>query len=226
MGHEIDWKLLWRIFVSFLKISPVTFGGGYAMLPVIEHEVVEKRKWMDAEEMSNVISISGSTPGGIGVNAAVFIGYRLAWIPGAVVATIGITLPTFLIVLILILSFQQVSDNPKIAAALEGIRMSIVALIAYAGFRIGKSALFDKTTLAVGLVTIFLLFLSFVHPVLLIPIGGLVGIGAVKLKEKAGIPTVFEQSDQVKLKKTSADMKKSADNIVYKHQDYFFGDGI
>ncbi|MEB3101514.1 chromate transporter [Ferviditalea candida] len=230
MRIRTEWKLLWDIFISFLKISPVTFGGGYAMLPVIEQEVVEKRKWLHAEEMSNVISIAGSAPGGIGVNAAVFIGYRLASILGAIVATIGIMLPTFLIVLALILFFHQVSGNPKIIAAFEGIRMSIVALIAYAGVRIGKTSLIDKTTAVIGGVTVVILLLSFVQPVLMIPLGVVAGVIIMKLKEKIGVPVLLEQSEVAKYKETVGSQQpikvKSAEKMVHQQKDVYFGDGI
>ncbi len=81
-----SWKQLWNIFWAFFKIGPTTFGGGYAMIPVLEREVVQKRQWVNGNEMSDVLSIAGSAPGGIGVNASAFIGYRLAGVPGASVA--------------------------------------------------------------------------------------------------------------------------------------------
>src|SRR5690606_3195030 len=110
-------RMLLPLFWTFFRIGPATFGGGYAMISLIEHETVTKRNWIDEQEFSNLISIAGSAPGGVGVNAAAFIGYRLAGIGGAVVSIIGITLPTFLIVLGLSFLYISMDGNPKVAAA-------------------------------------------------------------------------------------------------------------
>lgn len=147
-------RQLWDIFWTFFKIGPATFGGGYAMIPVIEREVVGKKQWISENELSEVLSIAGSAPGGIGVNASAFIGYRRAGIRGASAAVIGITFPTFFILSL----FMQIELNTKIAAALQGIHYAIVGLIVIAAIKMGKSALFDKTTFAVMIGTIIVFF--------------------------------------------------------------------
>src|SRR5690554_6291650 len=114
--NKFDIRLLSQIFITFLKISPVTFGGGYAMIPLIEKEVVDKRGWMKTQEIADIFAVAESVPGAIAINSATFIGFRLAGILGAVVAMIGVLLPTFLIVMMLSIFFLQVQDHPKVEA--------------------------------------------------------------------------------------------------------------
>jgi len=185
--HTVNWKLLGQIFWSFLKIGPVTFGGGYAVIPVIEQEVVGKRKWLEPQEAADVLAVSQSIPGAIAINSATFVGYKIARIPGAIAAMLGILLPTFLIVLGLCAVFLQIQDNPKAAAAFKAIKASIVALIVYAGIKISKSAVFDKTTLGTVLGTTLLMVVTGINPVWIILAGIAVGILQVKAKELLGI---------------------------------------
>ena len=91
-------KELWSIFLTFMKIGAFTFGGGYAMIPLIQKEAVENHKWVTDEDILNVVAIAESTPGPIAINAATFVGYQVAGFTGAVVATLGVVLPSFLII--------------------------------------------------------------------------------------------------------------------------------
>jgi chromate transporter len=213
-------KLLWDLFASFFKIGPSSFGGGYAMIPSIEREVVGRRHWIEEEDMGDIVSIAGSAPGGIGVNAAAFIGYRLAGIRGAFVAVLGITLPTFLIVFGLCLSLAALGEQPKIAAAFEGIRAAIVALILLAGYKIGRTAVFDKTTLVIVVMTVLVLLFSTIHPILIIITGLGLGIIFVKIKEGMGLV--------VRLNKGSTNESTIGTTKPYSHSfaDYYFGEGI
>lgn len=181
-----DRKLLWQIFLSFFKIGPVTFGGGYAMIPLIEREVVSRRKWVKVEDVTDVFAVSESVPGAIAINSATFIGYRIAGVRGAIAAMTGVLLPTFLIVIGLSISFLYFKDHPKMVAAFVGIRPAIVALIAFAGYKIGKMAVIDKTTLTLVVVTVLLLLVVHLHPVLIIVSGAAVGILLVVIKGKLG----------------------------------------
>lgn len=92
-----DMKLLGQIFISFLKIGPVTFGGGYAMIPLIEREVVKNKQWLKIEDVSDVFALAESVPGAIAINSATFIGHRIAGIRGAICAMLGVLLPLFLL---------------------------------------------------------------------------------------------------------------------------------
>src|SRR5690625_488596 len=95
---KIQFKTLIKLFLTFLKISPITFGGGYAMISLIQVEVVQKNNWLEEEDLLDIITVSQSIPGAIAINAAIFIGYRVAGIIGAIFSLLGIVLPTILIV--------------------------------------------------------------------------------------------------------------------------------
>jgi len=133
-----------EIFLIFFKISPVTFGGGFAMIPILEKEIVEKKKWMDHKKMADILAASQSVPGAGGVNSAIFIGYHVNGIAGALAAMIGIVIPTFVIILVLASLFNSIQDNHYIQATLKGIRPVIVSLIAVAVIKMGKVSLVDK----------------------------------------------------------------------------------
>ncbi|UOQ49309.1 chromate transporter [Gracilibacillus caseinilyticus] len=186
-------KMLVSLFMTFLKISPMTFGGGYAMIPLIEKEIVDRKKWVEAKDLSEIFALAQSVPGAIAINAATFVGYRLAGVMGALVAMIGILLPTFLIVVTLSMVFVLIKDNALVADAFMGIRPAIVALIAFAAYRIGITALYDKTTIGIAVITVVLLFLLPVHPVVIIIGGIIVGLLIVELKKHLGFTTHLEK---------------------------------
>lgn len=132
-------SLLFQLFWVFVRIGPVTFGGGYAMIPMIEREISAKRKWLGEEEMDEILSLAGAAPGGVGVNAAAFIGYRLAGVTGAIAAIAGITIPTFIIVCLLSAVYSQLTDQPKVIAAMKGINGAVIALILVAAYRMVRT---------------------------------------------------------------------------------------
>lgn len=222
------WKLLWQIFISFMKIGPVTFGGGYAMIPLIEKEVVEKRKWVKTKDITDIFAVSESVPGAIAINSATFIGYRLGGVPGAIAAMTGVMLPTFVIVILLCVFFLQVQDHPKIEAAFVSIKATIVALITYAAFKIGKTAIIDRTTLMLTLITFVLMFFTPIHPVLLIVGGGFAGIVIVAVRTKLGFKTKLEHNDQTEKRKPKDESSESDHDEVdrFNYPGYFYGDGI
>ncbi|MFX3636517.1 MAG: chromate transporter [Candidatus Pristimantibacillus sp.] len=184
---------LLQLFLSFLRIGPVTFGGGYAMIPIIEREVVTKHGWMDTREMNDVLSIAGSAPGGVGVNAAAFIGYRLGGVLGAIVAIVGMTIPTFLIVLLLSLSYSWFDDNPKVIAALKGIHGAIIGLILVAAYKVIRTSLFDKTTIGITIITLVLLLGTSINPTFIILFGLCIGIIIIKAKGWIGLKAYTER---------------------------------
>ncbi len=228
MPKNISMRLLGRIMLSFFKISPLSFGGGYAMLPAIEAEVVDRRKWMTQAEMHDIISISGSAPGGIGVNAAIFVGFRLAGLRGAVAALLGITLPTFVIVLLLLLFFHFFSDNRKVIAAMEGIQIAIIGLIAYAGWRMAKTAIIDFSTLVLFVLTVSLLIFSFIRPLFVIPLGAASGMLLIQGKTRLGLSGRTEKSraEEHSGGNTGSGDKHQEEEAAHKYDDYFFGEGI
>lgn len=178
LRDESKFRLCAKLFVSFLKIGPTTFGGGYAILPVIDREVTEYRKWLSPKEMSEITALSGAAPGGIGVNVAALAGYRIAGIPGLLSAVAGISLPTILIMLILCVAASGFSGNRYVQAALHGIKPTVVALIVYAAIRMKKQALHNAVTWGVAVTCLLLLLFFPVQPLLVLVIGIIIGLVA------------------------------------------------
>lgn len=184
------------------------------MIPMIEREIVEKRQWITRDEISDIFAVSESIPGAIAINAATFIGFRIAGIGGAIVAMAGVLLPTFFIVILLSIFFLNVQDQPKIEAAFIAIRATIVALITYAAITIGKTAILDKATVALVAVTVVVMFFLNIHPVLLIVGGAMAGIVIIYMKRKLGMSIKLEHE------------QKEKDETKYKYDDYYIGHGI
>lgn len=181
-ARPVKLQLLWSIFWTLFKIGPVTFGGGYAMVPVIEHEFVERKKWFQPEEIAEIFGVAGTAPGSIAVNSGTYIGYRLAGIPGAIAGVLGSVLPTFLIVLAFAMVFYRYKHNPVVQSAFMGIRPAVVALILYASYKIGKTIFVDKLDkrdkaylMTILCLTILLLFLN-VNPIFAILVGAFMGM--------------------------------------------------
>ena len=122
-------KRCWQVFASFFKIGAFTFGGGYAMIPLIQKEAVEKRHWVTDEDILDIIAIAESTPGPIAINSATFVGYKAAGVLGSVCATLGVVLPSFTIILLLSFVLQQFSQFKPVVYAFNGIRAGVLALL-------------------------------------------------------------------------------------------------
>ena len=122
-------KTLWQVFLSFFKIGAFTFGGGYAMIPLIQNEAVEKRGWVTDDDILEVIAIAESTPGPIAINSATFVGYRAAGVLGSVCATSGVVLPSFVVILVISFVLKQFQDIKAVQYAFQGIRAGVLALL-------------------------------------------------------------------------------------------------
>ncbi len=120
---------LWRLFATFFKIGAFTFGGGYAMIPLIQRETVETRKWITDEDVLEIIAIAESTPGPIAINSATFVGSRVAGVPGALCATLGVILPSFIIILLVARVLDAFQHLRALRYAFFGIRAGVLALI-------------------------------------------------------------------------------------------------
>lgn len=118
-----------NLFLTFLKIGAFTFGGGYAMIPMIQKEIADNKKWLSSEDILDIVAIAESTPGPIAINAATFVGYKTAKIKGAVAATLGVVLPSFLIITFVAIFFTKFKDNKIVSNAFWGIRIGVLALI-------------------------------------------------------------------------------------------------
>jgi chromate transporter len=136
-------RLLAEIYLTFLKLGSVSFGGGYAIISLIQHEVVENKKWIDKEKIVDIFAVAQSLPGAIALNSSAFVGYYIAGIPGAVFALFGNLTPSVLIMLSLSVLFLKYKENTNVLKAFSGIRPVVVGLIIYAAYRVGKVSLKD-----------------------------------------------------------------------------------
>ena len=122
-------KKLWQIFLTFFKIGAFTFGGGYAMIPLIQREAVDHRKWVTEDDILDIVAIAESTPGPIAINSATFVGYRAAGVLGSAVATLGVVLPSFVLILALSFVLQKFEDVEEVKWAFWGIQAGVLALL-------------------------------------------------------------------------------------------------
>lgn len=129
MEKESQGKLIRELFLTFLKIGAFTFGGGYAMIPLIKEEVVTRKGWITAEDVLDVVAIAESTPGPIAINSATFVGYKTAGFWGSLAATIGVSLPSFLIIYAISFILKQFENFAAVKYAFTGIRAAVLALI-------------------------------------------------------------------------------------------------
>lgn len=175
--------MLFEIFIVFFKIGMFTIGGGYAMLPIIQKEIVETKKWMTDQEFLDAISLTNSLPGPLATNSATFVGYSIKKVPGAIAAILGAIMPSILIILVIAMLFRNIIDYPIVQSVFNGIRPAVVALILYSVIKLGKSAKIKENqnwilTLAAFLAVAFLK----VHPIFVIIGAALIGIFFKKMK--------------------------------------------
>lgn len=178
---------LFELFIAMLKIGLFTFGGGYAMIHVLENEFVAKKKWIDSEEFLDLVAIAESTPGPIAINCSTHIGYKRKHVLGSLVATLGMVLPSFTIVFLISLFFNEFLAVSWVQSAFKGIRVCVVFLILSAGLKMLKKI--KKTafnlTLILGTLTVMtlcsLLAVSF-SSLSFILIGGAIGLIAFAVK--------------------------------------------
>ena len=163
------------LFWTFSKIGDCTFGGGYAMLPILQREVVEKKGWATEEELTDYFAIGQCTPGIIAVNTATFIGYKYKGIPGGVLATLGLVFPSLVIITLIAAFLSNFADIPVVQHALAGINAAVVALIAASVLKLGKSNLKDALSVCIFLAVLLLAFFVDLSPVILIVCAGVVG---------------------------------------------------
>lgn len=168
-------NIYWDSFKTFFKIGIFTLGGGYAMIPLIEEEVVNKHRWVEKEEMLDLIAIAQSCPGVFAINIAIFIGYKLRKTRGAIATAFGTALPSFLIILAIAMFFSQFKENKFVAAMFRGIRPAVVALIAVPTFRLGQRAQLNRYTIWIPIVCALLIWALGVSPIYIIIAAGLAG---------------------------------------------------
>ncbi|NLC53352.1 MAG: chromate transporter [Firmicutes bacterium] len=168
--------LLGDLFFTFFKIGAFTFGGGYAMIPLIQDVAIYKHGWLTQQEFLEVIAIAEMTPGPVAVNTATFVGYRTAGLLGSTLATLGVVLPSFLIILLIARFFKGLTDLPWAKGFFTGVKPAIIGLIGIALWRLGSTALIDYKSILIFLGALFLLIKGRLHPIPVILLSALCGL--------------------------------------------------
>lgn len=169
-------KLYLELFKVFFKIGAFTFGGGYAMIPLIEEEIVENKKWVEKEDVFDLFAISQSIPGAIAINTSTLVGYKIAGRLGAIFATFGVILPSFIIITIIATFFTKIADNLTVHAIFKGINGAVIVLILLAAKKMLKIALHDSLSVALVIISVILILFTNISPIFLILGGAITGL--------------------------------------------------
>ena len=173
-------KLL-SLFLSFAKVGVMTFGGGYAMIPILEREIVENRKWASSEELMDYYAVGQCTPGVIAVNTATFIGYKVAGNLGGVAATLGVVFPSLVIITLIAGILTNFADIPAVKSAFSAIRVCVCVLIFNAVLKLWKSAVKDRPALVIFILVLGLSMFFNISPVVFVLFCGAAGIALTRL---------------------------------------------
>jgi chromate transporter len=169
-------KRLLNMFWTFFKIGAFTFGGGYAMIPLIETEVVDKKQWLSKEDFLDIIVISQTFPGALAVNSSIFIGYRIAGLLGAIIGLLGVVLPSFFIILVIAAFFMKFRNYHYVNLVFQGISAAVPMLILIAVVSLSKSLKKSYANFIIILISLASILFLNVHPVIVILLSGLYGI--------------------------------------------------
>ncbi len=179
-------RLCLQLLLTFMKIGVVTFGGGYAMIPIIENEITDKKGWIGADDLLEVVAISETTPGPIAICAATFIGYRIAGVPGAFCATFGVVLPSFVIIYLISLFLRAFEQLEVIKYAFFGIRAGVLALLIKAVVSMYKKS--PKNVVAYLIMAASFAAVAFfsANVIIVIVSAAVIGLAATLIAKKAG----------------------------------------
>lgn len=179
-------KTCLSLFASFFKIGALTIGGGYAMLPLIQREVAEKKRWIEEGDMLDIVAIAESTPGPIAINSATFVGYRTAGFSGAFSATLGTVLPSFSIIILVAYVLGNISDIPAVNYAFTGIRAGVIALIVKALWGMAKQCPKNLFSAVLCVCAFGVVLFTELNVLWVILAGALVGLSAAFLSLRGG----------------------------------------
>jgi len=168
--------LIIQVFLTFLKIGAFSFGGGYAVLALIEKEIVINNGWLGADEFIDIVAISQMTPGPIAVNSSTYAGFKVAGIPGAIAGTLGVTLVSFVLIVTAASKLETMKDSSAIQWIFTGLRPAVLGLIASAAYSIAKSAVVDIQGIVIALAAFFVIAKWKIHPILVIALSGVAGV--------------------------------------------------
>ena len=169
-------EILIRLYLAFLKIGTFSFGGGYAMLPFMQKEIVENNAWISMSEFSDIIGISQMTPGPVAINSATFVGYKVGGIIGSAIATIGVVTTSFILVSIISKILNKFKESIVIRSMLAGMRPILIALIIYAFIDLAKESYVDYKSIIITIIIGIILLSKKVHPILVIVIAAILGL--------------------------------------------------
>lgn len=175
---------LFKLFCTFAVVGVTTFGGGYAMLPALQREVVEKRGWADDEEVMDWYAIGQCTPGVIAVNTATFVGQKQAGAVGGIVATLGVVFPSLVIITIIAAFIQNFAHLPTVQSAFAGIRVCVCVLILNAVVKLWKKSVIDKITLLIFMAVFLCSVFLDISPVIYVVLAALAGIVVKELEAR------------------------------------------
>jgi chromate transport protein len=183
LGGEVVKKII-EMFIAFFKIGAFTFGGGYAMIPLIEEEVVNNKKWIEKDEFMDILVVSQSLPGALAINCSIFLGYKISGLIGAVMALLAVILPSFSIILLIAAFFMQFRDNYYVNAAFMGINAAVPLLVLVGAISLSKGLEKNiRTGLTIIIALIALVFFD-VHPIIVIIISAIYGVIFLRKKVK------------------------------------------
>ena len=169
-------RLLIKLFISFFKIGAFSFGGGYAMLPLLEKELIVKHQWISTIDFIDILAISEMTPGPIAINSATFLGYRVAGILGAIISTFAVALPSFIIITLMYKFINRFKNSKYVSWAFKGIRPVVLGLIGAAAITVGKTSFIDIKSILIAIFIFFLVSIKKINAILVIVIAGILGI--------------------------------------------------
>lgn len=169
-------EILIRLYLAFLKIGTFSFGGGYAMLPFMQKEIVENNAWISMSEFSDIIGISQMTPGPVAINSATFVGYKVGGIIGSAIATIGVVTTSFILVSIISKILNKFKESIVVRSMLAGMRPILIALIIYAFIDLAKESYVDFKSIIITIIIGMILLSKKVHPILVIVIAAILGL--------------------------------------------------
>ncbi|MBU5427859.1 chromate transporter [Tissierella pigra] len=165
-----------KLFISFLKIGAFSFGGGYAMLPLIQKELIDVHGWITTKEFIDILAVVEMTPGPIAINSATFLGYKVGGFLGSVAATVGVVLPSIVIILIIAHFLSKFKSSPYVSWAFTGIRPVVLGLITSASLTVAKDAIIDIKSFVLMAILFYLTSFKKLHPILVIVLAGVVGV--------------------------------------------------
>lgn len=179
-------KLIFELFLTFLKIGAFTIGGGLAMLPLIRKTAVEEKGWMTEDEITDCLAIAQSLPGVLAINSAIYIGNKTKGLTGSIAAALGVILPSFVTIIAILLFLGKIEENRYVLGAFEGIKAASAALILVAAWKMGRQILKSKLSYLIAVISFCFIVLTGISAIWAIVFGGVTGLAADVFRRRKG----------------------------------------